>query len=311
MAIILGILKWIGIVILILLGIILTLLLLVLLVPIRYRAEGSYYGKLKGRASVSWLLSILSLQASYEEEAEVCVRVFGIRIGGPEKKRKRRKKRRAGKKAEVGNAADVEKPGPEKFKPVETEPAAVPAAPEMKTDTPEMETAAPKTESAAPETESAAPKQPKPAKKKQWQFENPLKKIRVTFRRFCDKLKALKDKKEAILNFIKNEENRKTFRLLKKQVVRLLKHILPRTIQGKVRFGFDDPYTTGQVLTYLSPFYGLYAKKLQLIPVFEEAILEGEVNLKGHIRIGTILVIGIRVLFDQNFRYLWKKWREA
>lgn len=293
LAIILGILKCIGTLILVVLGVILMLILLVLLVPIRYRAEGSYYGKLKGSARVSWLLTMISLQVSYEEEADIGLRVFGIRIG-----RRKRDDREAREAEAVEKPVEAKTVKPPKASDKEelTEPPEE-AAPDSLAD---METDSQKT------GEARRTQKTRDARKG-----NPFKKIRVTFRRFCDKLKALKDKKEAIMDFIRNEENQRTFRLLKKQIFALLKHILPRKIQGLIRFGFDDPYTTGQVLTYVSPFYGLYARKLQLIPMFEEQVLEGEGKLKGRIRIGTVLVIGIRVLLDKNFRSILKKWREA
>ena len=58
--IILFILKLLGILVLILLGLILGVLLLILFVPVRYRIEGSYYERLKGK-SVSHGCYILSL----------------------------------------------------------------------------------------------------------------------------------------------------------------------------------------------------------------------------------------------------------
>lgn len=83
--------------------------------------------------------------------------------------------------------------------------------------------------------------------------------------------------------------------------------MLPRKISGRVRFGFDDPATTGQILTYISPFYGLYAKTLKLEPIFEEKVLDGELHVKGHIRAATLLWIVIRVVLNKNFRVLLKK----
>ena len=55
---------------------------------------------------------------------------------------------------------------------------------------------------------------------------------------------------------------------------------------------------TGQVLTWISPFYGLYGRHLQICPDFLEPCLEGEWKLKGHIRLGTILLLAFRMLLD-------------
>lgn len=370
LAIILGILKWIGLLILILLGILVTLILLVLLVPVRYRAEGSYHEKLKGQGAVTWLLHLISIRVWYEEALRIVVRICGFRVFDSgreeaadegdltgaeesdsardgeaqtqekhEKQEKQDKQDKKGKqdkhnhkKQDKKNKSDgviryeeePENKKPEDKKSEDKKPED--KKPEDKNsedkqpDDEDLKTG--KSMEAKPENicqsepqvlkkPDAKSEQKKAAGTIQSKLQSILKKIRVTFHRFCDTLKGIKDKKDTILEFIHDEENQNTFRLVKKQVFALLKHILPRKLQGKARFGFDDPYTTGQILTYISPFYGLYAKHLQLIPSFEEPILDGELKLKGRIRIGTVLAIGIRVLLDKNFRRLLKKFRES
>ncbi len=321
LAIILGILKMIGLLILGILGLVLALLLLVLLVPVRYHARGSYYGTLKGAAGVSWLLHILSCQVVYEGELDMCVRVFGIRLGG----------RKPFKETETGgerNAREKRKTGEETFEAERNVEAAgdhetgrsieTVRKPENSCGTEESRKAKSRQDSAKNRENDAQSSRTrlldsdkKQKKQRKFAFRNPFEKIRVTFRKICGKLEALKDKKDQVFDFIGREENQNTFRLLKKQVMALIKHILPEKVRGRLKFGFDDPYTTGQVLTWISPFYGLYAKKLQLTPVFDEKVLEGELELRGRIRIGTLIAIALRIFLDKNFRKLLKKWREA
>ncbi|MCD8222990.1 MAG: hypothetical protein LUD07_12575 [Clostridiales bacterium] len=131
-----------------------------------------------------------------------------------------------------------------------------------------------------------------------------IQKIRSAASAAQEKVQAVRDKKEWVVAFLKNKDNQKTFRLVKRQVFRLIRHIFPQKLRGRVRFGFDDPGTTGQILTWISPLYGLYAGKLELIPVFEDKALEGEVSLKGRVRILTVLWIAARMLLDRNFRKL-------
>ncbi|MFT4004268.1 MAG: hypothetical protein QM683_00860 [Lacrimispora sp.] len=83
--IILFILKILGLAVLFLLGILLFVTLLVLLVPVRYQAEGSYYGKVKGKVRVFWLLHILSVTVAYEKDVTLTVRLLGFRILKPKK----------------------------------------------------------------------------------------------------------------------------------------------------------------------------------------------------------------------------------
>ena len=294
LAIILGILKFLGLLILGIIGLAAVILLLVLLIPVRYRAQGSYYGELKGTAGASWLLHILSCRVTYEKELDMCIRVFGIRLGG----RKQEPEQEADKKS------DQE---PEKRVKAAAEPAKA-----QKTEAEPLEDRKPDEAETAkqPERQDKGNGTQTPPKPK-LSFTDPIKKIRVAFRRICGKLKTLKEKKEQILAFLNDEENKETFRLLKKQVFALLKHILPGKLRGRVRFGFDDPYTTGQVLSWISPFYGFYGKNLQVIPVFGEKAMEGELSLKGRIRLGTLIMIVLRMFMDKNFRKLLKKWREA
>ena len=77
----LTVLKIIGIVILVLLGLILFLLLLVLFVPVRYRGIGSYQnGTFMTTLRVSWLLHIVSVMGTYQNEQELhlVLKIFGI-----------------------------------------------------------------------------------------------------------------------------------------------------------------------------------------------------------------------------------------
>ncbi|MBR0306454.1 MAG: DUF2953 domain-containing protein, partial [Lachnospiraceae bacterium] len=127
------------------------------------------------------------------------------------------------------------------------------------------------------------------------------------YQQICGKVNTGQEKIEQVRTFLNDQENRKTIGLLWRQVKKLLRHVLPRKISGRVRFGFDDPATTGQILTYISPFYGLYAKTLKLEPIFEEKVLDGELHVKGHIRAATLLWIVIRVVLNKNFRVLLKK----
>ena len=126
-------------------------------------------------------------------------------------------------------------------------------------------------------------------------------------------LQELNEKRKRLMEFLRKEENKRVFRLLKRQLVRFLRHVLPQKLSGKLRFGLGDPYLTGQVLTVVSPFYGFYGRNFALTPVFdaEELVLEGEGKFRGRIRIGTLLWIGLRILIDKDARRLWKTWKNS
>lgn len=307
------ILKWIGMILLGILGLVLTLILLVLFVPVRYRAGGSYYAELKGKASVSWLLHILSLSVVYDGEPDVAIRIFGIRMKSREKtddadfdeKPVKRKRRPAGAAEEELMASEAPVESAELMaseatltseKPIVTEETTVSAEPAGESvEIPPQEDRAPHEQAVT--HEDRLTRRPKAGKK-----------FSFSFQRICDKLKEVRKQKDNILEFLGKEENKASFKLIWKQFKALLKHILPTRAKGKVRFGFDDPYTTGQVLMYISPFYGVYGKMLTVIPVFEDAVIEGELSVRGRVRIGTVLFrIGLLAL-DKNIRKLWRQY---
>ena len=85
----------------------------------------------------------------------------------------------------------------------------------------------------------------------------------------------------SISMFWHDEQNQKAFRLVWKRTKKLVRYILPRKLRGRIHFGFDDPYDTGQVLAAVSPFYGMYARTLTLEPDFTGTALGGELHFKG------------------------------
>lgn len=316
--IIILILKILGILILALLGLILTVLLLFLLVPVRYRLWGQYEGQPRGRAAVSWLLHILSVRLVYEEQAVLTVRIFGIKI----LRRQVWPEEEADFSEEVGEPSMVHMTGLDDGEELIS-------LPEGGTENTQKEPEIRKAAEKGKEAETSAPVEPlkeSAERSKAVQVEEENRFIHQ-FKRICtwflDKLAGIKKsfqnirrslqhaekKYQKMQDFINNEENRKTFRLLLRQTKKLLKHLLPRKVNGRICFGFDDPYYTGQVLTAVSPFYGLYAKSLSLEPIFGEKALEGEVKIIGYIRPGTLLFIALRVFANKNFRILLKKWR--
>ncbi|HBD01049.1 MAG TPA: hypothetical protein DC053_19670 [Lachnoclostridium sp.] len=317
--IILFILKILGLLVLIVLGLVLAVALLILLVPIRYQAEGSYDGKVKGKARITWLLHILSVTAQYEEDLIVRVRIFGFRIGKPKKMDSELKE------AEdiVVQAMEIMEPEPirevlkgqeEDHDRVREEPKSLPP--------PQEETrnlTPPKEEPKREEPKREDPKKEEPKKKKRFRikemFEKLKKKVLMAFTklkffflRICDTLRTIKDKKDEIYAWISDKENQRTGKLLFRQVKRLVRHILPRRGKGNITFGFDDPYLTGQVLTYASVIYPLCHKHLNLYPVFDQTVFTMEGTYRGRIRMGSVLLIGSRMLFDRNFRRLLKGW---
>lgn len=134
-----------------------------------------------------------------------------------------------------------------------------------------------------------------------------IEKVKCTFRSICDTIKNIK----ANINFYKNlwEDSRGKDAIQKTagHGMFLLKKVKPSKIEGKVAFGTGDPATTGQILGMIAALYGFIPQKLQITPDFEEKKFEGNLHVKGKLRLIHVLVIGLKMFFDKNIRYVVKK----
>ncbi len=133
--------------------------------------------------------------------------------------------------------------------------------------------------------------------------------IEALFSKISEKLKWAEGKRRWGMRFINDSRNRKVFALLWRQVKALLRHVLPRKARGRLVLGFEDPAVTGQVLAACSVFYALYGDDLTVTPDFEDPVIDGELEIKGRVRLGVIAVLAARVLIDRNFWRMIKQVR--
>lgn len=128
--------------------------------------------------------------------------------------------------------------------------------------------------------------------------EKNVEKKHKTFRGFCDKIKSIIEKKEELQGFLQDGGHKKAFGILKKEVFRLWKVIRPRTLRMWVHFGFEDPYLTGKVLAALSMLYPWYGDSVEIEPNFEEKVLEGNLHIRGRLYLVWLLVIAWNIYFN-------------
>ncbi len=295
MQIVLLILKIIGILLLILLGLAVVLLLTVLFVPVRYKLSG-YHLPDRGTAlhgRVSWLMSVLRADFGYEGEGYLRIRVFGILWKGPGSKKET--------PSGAEKAADRPKAAPEPVSEPKPTPEPVPV---------------PKpSQGAAYSAEGQEqPASGQNALRRRWeQLRRLPEKFRQWKRSIRNFLQSFREKKERLnrlLDFLRLPEVKETLRLCLRQIKGLLKHIGPRKIYLKGRFGFDDPALTGQVTGILSMLPVVYREGISLTPDFTEACLEGEFSVQGRVRAASLLALALKIWFDENFRKAYQKWKE-
>lgn len=298
--ILLIILKLLGLLLLVILGLLILILLTVLFVPVRYRADLSACGEKTGIVRVTWLLGLAQICAQYDGSVKVTVKVlwkrFFDRTVWPEENGSEGEQTEdlTEKTEQVRKEFTDEKPvdaivaEPEKTK----EPAKVPETVKKE------DFAEPHSEHddrvilEAQEIKDGIPEK----------LERFIRNAKEKTQEIREALKNGSEKVSKVRSILTDEENQKTVRLIFRQVKKIIRHILPQKLSGRIRFGFEDPAMTGQILAAVSPFYGLYARTLALEPVFDEKVLEGELHFRGRIRIFSILWAAVRVLLNKNFR---------
>lgn len=131
--------------------------------------------------------------------------------------------------------------------------------------------------------------------------------------RIEDKLAAVSKKKQELENkvdrlkrFWKLSCTVRTRSYLKKYIVSIFRHIAPRRVKGRIHYGFDEPYKTGQITGYLSLMPFVYQKGLSLEPDFYNKVMEGHLYIRGHIQLGYILRIALNLNIWRTVRAVRK-----
>ena len=277
-------LKIIGILILVILGLFVLLTGIVLFVPIRYQIDAKGKGTLQSlevRIKFSWFLHLLSGYVFYaDNKPEWQVRT-------------------AWKK---WNVVKLEKMTETEIKPQNVK----------KTEEPTEKKEEKQFEKVVKQIETNQPKKQVKNKKKSFaeKCNKIFQKIKRTICNLCDKIKLLGDKKDRVLEFLQDELHQSAWKNAKREAVRLLKYLRPKKIKGRVHFGFSDPYLTGKTLAILSMWYPFYANTVSLEPDFEEAVLEGELSIKGCVRGFYFLFPVFNIIRSREIRQTYKHIRE-
>ncbi len=281
--ILLIILKIIGIIIAVLLGLILLLLVILLCVPVRYRMEASMPGEIKEstvRGRVTWLLRLIRIDASFEEqELKWRVRIAWKSFGSEPKKEvtheENTDREETRKEQRVESSRGLPKVGkrvcrrknncgkrPGSFegygrkvrKKTEKSPESI------------LQKTHERPEKVQPEKNSEKPEKTDKIEKKE-EKTGRFEKIKCTIVKFCDKIKhtvghaeekleSLSEKKDKIIKELEDPVHQKAFSKAKKEETgKLLKRWKPKVIKGTVRFQFEDPCHTGQALAAFSIIY--------------------------------------------------------
>lgn len=299
--VILQILAVIGIVLLVLLALLILTVLVVLFVPIRYRASGEKEAdRIEGVAAVSFLYPFLSFKWQRAgNENRWALRLLGIKLKGSPKVDKG--KTTEPEKTEKGKVAEPEKT--DKGKAEETAQAAKPekAAEPVKE---EKQPATPRVQNA--EAEDAA-RQAEETGTQKTDWVSSEKKARFTISGLCDKMEKIRDNVEYYKERLTAEENRLFLKRTKERIFAVLKSIKPKVLTARVVCGTGSPDTTGYVCAVYGMLYPVIEDRISFTADFENKVLDGELSVKGKVRVVTLVRHGIKILLDKQLKVFLKE----
>lgn len=155
-----------------------------------------------------------------------------------------------------------------------------------------------------------APQEKRKSEKIYEKIQKFLEKIKYTFQKICDKIRALKQKKDALMEFIQDEVHQNAFRRGVKEIKRLLGFLKPDQADIEVEFGFADPAYTGYTLAAVSIFWPVIGEYTRIQPDFEHRVLRGRADVKGKIRAVYAVILAWNLVWDKNVRTTFKHVRK-
>lgn len=310
----LGILKIIGMILLILLVVVLVLLAIVLFVPIRYKAEGILEDENKtAKATATWCCKIVRMKLDYNfpQKPLLSLKVFWIELLKEKKAKKKKEKtpKATKKKEESKKPKEKKKPKKEKYHPAINS-ALLEAA--------EAEEAA-KTEKEKHSVVGVDKRENTNTEKNEADSESGQNNnLTNKFEKIVFKIQSIYDKINKIINQINYYweifQEKETQGLLKDawtSIRKMLLSIKPREFLLNARIGFDSPDTTGKIYGYYCMMMPWITEDICLEPDFEEKAMDVKFFAKGKIRLITIVINGLRIVFDKRLKPLINKMKNG
>ena len=125
-----------------------------------------------------------------------------------------------------------------------------------------------------------------------------------------EKAVAAKKKFDDTKRVLKAKTTKRAYRYVKEMIIKLLKHIRPKKVEGELDFGMEQPDQTGQILGYVSiaaAMFRIPLNQMNIRPNFEKKVLEGYLNIKGRFLLGIVLVYLLKVYFNRDVKLVMKK----
>lgn len=321
LTIFLTILKIIGILLLVVIGLLILGILAILFVPLRYDGKISYNDKNQCVATqITWLFRLICIEGGYQEKVYARARLLWFTLWKWKADEKENDKEDHLESADYSeeelDRLLEERSQKEESKEETKEETKEEKVIEEKLDEPDAEENLTEVQPTEIEPNEVEPKEvelneAKSNEAKSNEAESTEKKPKkIQFQQIGKRIKEIKEKIKHIKEMASDQRIHRAILLLIDGAWKIVRHSLPRKIKGRAKFGFEDPSTTGQILTYVSLLYPCYAKSVELVPMFTEKVIDLDLYFRGRVRLFSLIWICVKIWFDRNFRYLYKKVRK-
>ena len=323
LTIFLTILKILGILLLVVIGLLILGILAILFVPLRYDGKISYNDKNQYVATqITWLFRLICIEGGYQEKVYARARLLWFTLWKWKADEKENDKedhlesadyseeeldRLLEERSQKEESKEETKEETKEAKVIE-EKLDEPDAEENLTEVQPTEIEPKEVELNEAKSKEAKSKEAESNEAESKEAESTEKKPKkIQFQQIGKRIKEIKEKIKHIKEMASDQRIHRAILLLIDGAWKMVRHSLPRKIKGRAKFGFEDPSTTGQILTYVSLLYPCYAKSVELVPMFTEKVIDLDLYFRGRVRLFSLIWICVKIWFDRNFRYLYKK----
>lgn len=317
LTIFLTILKILGILLLVVIGLLILGILAILFVPLRYDGKISYNDKNQCVATqITWLFRLICIEGGYQEKVYARARLLWFTLWKWKADEKENDKEDHLESAdyseeELDRLLEERSQKEESKEEIKEETVKEETVMEEKLDEPDAEENLTEVQPTEIEPNEIEPKEVELNEAKSNEAESTEKKPKkIQFQQIGKRIKEIKEKIKHIKEMASDQRIHRAILLLIDGAWKMVRHSLPRKIKGRAKFGFEDPSTTGQILTYVSLLYPCYAKSVELVPMFTEKVIDLDLYFRGRVRLFSLIWICVKIWFDRNFRYLYKKVRK-
>lgn len=297
-------LKIIGLGLLCLLLVLLTIVLLFLFLPFTYQFNLKYTDKQFGiKGEISFLFRLIWAGFSYENELSYSVKTAFFTLASDDRQMK---------KTEAVSNQPVKVEKEEVVQEELEKKSEIKNTDEIKAENDLKEAVEVRLEDEKPKEEKKETNKLKKRKTALFsKMKDKIKRIKAKLKAFKEMLKGINLKKEAIIHFLNSEGTLDGAWYLFTQGKRLIKMVCPKRIKGWLRFGTGDVYTEGQYLSYLCLIYPFLGRQFEIIPEWDEEVIETDVFFSGRITLFIIILVILKVLFSKRVKLLRKNFNRC